>query len=255
VLVPPPERLLEIYDLAQIQAVLLRATRVEVKVSANDPAQFRTLFRTLKFHQLLFTIAPVAKGGYQIVMDGPFSLFDAVTRYGLKLAMALPAIMSCEAWSLTAEILWGKDRQRMLFRQKGTAKTDGGSAPAPIETIGMLLDRWPALNSEWKVSASTRILDLPGVGLCVPDLEFSRNGGPPVYFELLGYWSRDAVWKRVELAEAGLPFAVVFGVSKGLRVSETVLGDESAAALYVFSKIPNARSLLERIERVAARAR
>lgn len=255
VLVPPADRLLEIYDLAQIQAVLLRATRVEVNVSTQDPAQFRSLFRTLKFHQLLFTIAPVAKGGYQIIMDGPFSMFDAVTRYGLKLAMALPAIMSCDVWSLTADILWGKERQAMRFRQKGTARAEGSAAPAPIETIGMLVDRWPALNSEWKVTPSTRILHLPGVGLCVPDLEFSRSGNPTVYFELLGHWSRDAVWKRVELAEAGLPFAVVFGVSKGLRVSEDVLGDETSAALYVFSKIPNARSLLERIERVAARAR
>jgi len=254
-LVPPPQRLLEIYDLAQIQAVLLRATRVEVNVSAADPAQFRSLFRTLKFHQILFTISPAAKGGYQIILDGPFSMFDAVTRYGLKLAMALPAIMSCDEWSLTAEILWGKARQPMRFRQKGTARQEGIAAPEPIETVGMLLERWPALNSQWKILASTRILDLPGVGLCVPDLEFSRTDGPPVYFELLGHWSRDAVWKRVELAEAGLPFAVVFGVIKGLRVSEAVLGEETASALYVFSKIPNARSLLERIERVAARAR
>jgi uncharacterized protein len=255
VMVPPPGRLLEIYDLAQIQAVLLRATRVVVNVAAADPSQFRTLFRTLKFHQLLFTIAPVAKGGYQITLDGPFSMFDAVTRYGLKLAMALPAIMSCDVWSFTAEVLWGKERELMRFRQKGNAKAEPSSTLEPVEAIKLLLERWPALNSEWTVQPCSRILDFPGVGLCVPDLEFCRADGTTVYFELLGYWSRDAVWKRVELAQAGLPFAVVFGVSRGLRVSESVLGDESSSCLYVFSKIPNARSLLERIERVAVRAR
>lgn len=254
VLVPAPERLLEIYELAQVQAVLLRAKRVVATVACQDPAQFRGLFRTLKFHQLLFTLTPVPAGGYQIALDGPFSMFDAGTRYGLKLALALPSIMACDAWSLTAEILWGRERKPLRFRLKGQSRSHEPTDLTLAEPVTQILERWPALQCAWKAAHTSRVLDLPGAGLCVPDLEFTHaTTGVTVYFELLGYWSRAAVWKRVELCEAGLPFPVVFGVSKSLRVSEEVLGDETAAALYVFAKIPNARSLLERIERVAAR--
>jgi predicted nuclease of restriction endonuclease-like RecB superfamily len=253
-LVPTPERLLELYDVAQVQAVLLRAKRVVAKVACRDPAQFRGLFRTLKFHQLLFTLTPVPAGGYQIAMDGPFSMFDAGTRYGLKLALALPSIMACDGWSLNADLLWGRERRPLRFRLKGQSHAHDDMTLAPAEPVTRILERWPTLQCAWKAMPSTRLLDLPGVGLCVPDLEFRHpTTGVTVYFELLGYWSRAAVWKRIELCEAGLPFPLVFGVSKSLRVSEEVLGDDTAAALYVFAKVPNARSLLERIERVAAR--
>ena len=32
--------------------------------------------------------------GYAIDIDGPFSLFEQTTKYGLRLALALPAIMA-----------------------------------------------------------------------------------------------------------------------------------------------------------------
>jgi predicted nuclease of restriction endonuclease-like RecB superfamily len=69
----------------------------------------------------------------------------------------------------------------------------------------------------------------------VPDLAFvHRETGEVIYLEVLGFWSRDAVWKRVELAKAGLREKIVFAVSSRLRVSEEVLDDDSPAALYVY---------------------
>ena len=70
---------------------------------------------------------------------------------------------------------------------------------------------------------------------------------------MLGYWSRAAVWRRVELAEAGLPEPIVFGVNQRLRVSEEVLDKKVPAALYVFRGQPNAKTLLARVADVAKR--
>jgi hypothetical protein len=82
----------------------------------------------------------------------------------------------------------------------------------------------------------------------VPDLRFEHPKlEQPVYFELLGYWSRDAVWRRVELVERGLGARIVFGVSAKLRVSEEVLESEHGA-LYVFRGQPNARGLLKKLD-------
>ena len=62
----------------------------------------------------------------------------------------------------------------------------------------------------------------------------------------MGFWSRDAVWRRIELAQKGLPDPVIFAVCKHLRVSEAALPEQASAALYVYAHKLSARALLER---------
>lgn len=76
--------------------------------------------------------------------------------------------------------------------------------------------------------------------------------GARVHFELCGYWSRDAVWRRVDLVRAGLPHKILFAVSKGLRVGEAVLDEIPTAALYVFARVINAKEVLARVEQLAS---
>jgi hypothetical protein len=107
------------------------------------------------------------------------------------------------------------------------------------------------LGSPWRVERDPAVLDLPGVGLCVPDLAFeTERAGRTirVYFELLGFWSREAVWRRVDLVRAGLPHRILFAVSRDLRVSEDVLPEAASGALYVFTRTPSARAVLNRLE-------
>jgi hypothetical protein len=75
-----------------------------------------------------------------------------------------------------------------------------------------------------------------------------------VYLEVLGYWSRDAVWKRVELVEKGLGERIVFAVGQHLRVSEAALDGGLPGALYVYKRTMIARAVLERVDALAAGA-
>jgi predicted nuclease of restriction endonuclease-like RecB superfamily len=90
------------------------------------------------------------------------------------------------------------------------------------------------------------------VGVIVPDLVLKR-GRDRVFVELLGFWSRDAVWKRVELVEAGLSERVVFCASERLRVREAVL-DDDRASLYVWKGVPQPKKVLDRALRWLGRA-
>ena len=119
-------QLVAAYELAQPQAVLLRATRIVVEVHSAIPGAYRTLFRKLKFLRLLCAIAPTAKGGYRIEIDGPFALFESSTRYGLALALALPAIRELDRWSLVADLRWGTARTplRCHLDGRGPARAD-----------------------------------------------------------------------------------------------------------------------------------
>jgi uncharacterized protein len=253
------------YEQAQAQAVLLRAVKVTVDVRCASSAGLRGLFRRLKFLRLLHTIERSGEG-HRIVIDGPFSLFESVTKYGLQLALVLPALEPCDAWHLEADLRWGKERAPLLFRLSGGASPGALEPPPLAHEVQALMRTFRALDTSWKVRANGAILELPGIGLTVPDLVFERgvdraygsasdagrNGRQQVYLEVMGYWSRAAVWKRVELVQAGLGERILFAVSSRLRVSEDVLDGDLPGALYVYKQAMSARAIADRLERVAA---
>jgi predicted nuclease of restriction endonuclease-like RecB superfamily len=244
------EQLIDGYDLAQKQAVLLRAVDLIADVRCRDAYAYRELFRKLKFFRLMHRIEPRADGGYRLFIDGPFTLFSASTKYGLSLALALPALLGCDEHRIRANLRWGKERTPLTFALEGRARAAAGGEPARLpDEVEAFLSRFQALGSAWQASVCSDILELPGHGLCVPDLRFvQRETGEVAYLEVLGYWSRDAVFRRVELVTAGLSQRVLFAVSARLRVSEAVLGEELPGRLYVYKGALSAKEVLRRLE-------
>ncbi|HSO35639.1 MAG TPA: DUF790 family protein [Labilithrix sp.] len=250
------------YELGRAQAGLLRAVRVRCDVKAGSPLAIRAFFAWLKFQKLLFTTERGAEGGFTVTIDGPFSMFESVTKYGLRLALVLPALRTLDSWSLEADIRWGKERTALRFcmsSAEGGARAAVASAAIaePLsDDARALLDGLQALpKSRWKAEIAATLLDRPGLGVCIPDLVLRREGSSePIYVEVLGFWSRDAVWRRVELAQQGLDARIVFCASSRLRVSPEVIGESAPAALYVYKGKPSARALVEHVERIATAA-
>ena len=244
--------LLERYELGQVQAVLLRAVDVVADVFFHSPLGYRQLFNKLKFRRLLYQIETLERG-YRVRLDGPFSLFESVTKYGMQLALVFPALLECDELSLTASLRWGKARRPVVFRLTHRGSSQDYPAPALTDEVERLKDQLSERARGWRITTSQDVLDLPGVGVCVPDLVFEKRD-TRVYLEVLGYWSRDAVWRRVEMAERGLRGAkVLFAVSSRLRVSEEVLADSESAALYVFKGVMSPVQVLDRVEALAGR--
>jgi predicted nuclease of restriction endonuclease-like RecB superfamily len=252
-----PHTLVAAYERAQAQAVLLRAVQVRVDVHCASAHALRALFRRLKFLRLLHSVSRRGED-HHIVIDGPFSLFESVTKYGLSLALVLPALEGCDRWRLEADIRWGKERTPLVFRLAGeTSSPADGSVTEALrlpDDVEALVRSFRALETPWSVSPNRRILELPGIGLSIPDLVFDRQrpdgSCDRVYLEVMGYWSRAAVWKRVELVRAGLAERVLFAVSAKLRVSEDVLDEDLPSALYVYKQTMSARTVSERLERL-----
>lgn len=249
--VTAPE-LVEAWELGQAQAVLLTAVRVTCTLQSSSPGLVRAFFSKLKFHQLLFA-AERTDDGWKIAIDGPYSMFDAVTKYGLRLALVLNALRPLERWTLDADVRWGKAREPLTFHL--ASREERGSheeEPLLSDEVRELL---AGIKGEWKAKPANVILDVPGLGVCIPDLELKRKGSKKaVFVEVLGYWSRDAVWKRVELAESGaLGERVIFAVSSRLRVSEEVLDANAPASLYVYKGKMSPRALLAHAELLAQR--
>ncbi len=248
------EALVHSYELAQQQAVLLRAVRVELELVCRDAESYRQFFRKLKFRRLLYRMER-ASAGYRIVVDGPLSLFQSVTKYGLQLALMLPVLQEAGTWRLAADVRWGKSNEIVRFELEGMAATGAASAALVPDDVAQLQRAFDELSGPWRASLADEILELPGVGLCVPDLVFHHeSSGQRVFLEVMGYWSRRAVWQRVELVQAGLAQPIVFAVSRRLRVSEEVLDADLPGQLYVYKGVMSARSILERLEALVSPA-
>jgi len=249
------ERLLEEYERGQVQALLLRAVKVTAVVRCRGADAYRQLFRKLKFRQLLHRIERLPDGRYRIEIDGPYSLFDSVSKYGLELALTLPALEACDELDLMALVQAREGGAPLRFHHRAVGRGSGAAEPLVREDVAELLSALDAPGEGIRAELADQILELPGLGLCVPDLAIRVGESmAPVYVELLGFWSRDSVWKRVELVERGLSDRIVFAVSSRLRVSEEVLDSHESAALYVYRGKINPRALLRSVLALAGAA-
>jgi predicted nuclease of restriction endonuclease-like RecB superfamily len=248
------EALVERYEHAQVQAVLLRAVRLVADLDC-PPTVARTLFHRLKFHRLLHRIELRDPNGYRLVIDGPYSVLGAVTKYGLELALMVPALRAADRAEIEAEVRWGTRARPVTFRHSLSGnRAHAGAAPSLNPEAQGLLEAFASLDTPWRAAAAGTVLELPGVGLVVPDLAFSHPDlEAPIFLEVLGYWSRAAVWRRVELVEAGFPHRLLFAVSSRLRVSEEVLDGSESAALYVFKGTLSARAVERKLDQLRRR--
>ena len=248
----PPDALIERYNLGLAQAALLRAARVVVHVSKDTPGAYRRLFRAARFHGLLYTVERTPDKGYIITLDGPFSLFDSVQKYGLRLAMFLPRVVGMRKWHVQAELLWGKDRKplRLEISPKDHLVSHSYDLPSSGPDLDAFCAAFTRLESEWSVGENEHIFAMPGEVVCIPDLVFvNRDTGEEVFLEAFGFWSRDAVWKRVEAVRKGFPARIILAIGKHLRVSEEVLDEDAAGELYVYRATMSPRAILERLRR------
>jgi hypothetical protein len=207
----------------QHQAVLLRAVRLQARVFCAAPAPTARFFATLKFHRLLYSIAKLDRGGLRHPYRRPLQLVRAddevwraicaglachhgMRRLGSQRRATLGQGSSSLALPRAWPILRAARRRRTVFgRSHGTFAHGVGPARLPI---GM--SPWP-----------TRFSICPASACAFPTwCSSSEKRRRSVFLEVLGFWSRDAVWKRIELAQAGLPHPIVFAVSRHLRVSE-----------------------------------
>src|SRR5204863_234995 len=83
-----------------------RSTGVQVTIRHEPPQRYRQLLRLVKFHRLVCDVEPLAGEAYCLRLDGPLSLFSATQKYGLQLALFLPAILQCKDFELRAELRW-----------------------------------------------------------------------------------------------------------------------------------------------------
>jgi predicted nuclease of restriction endonuclease-like RecB superfamily len=188
-----PERLLRRYNVALAQSVLLRAVGVTVDVRREPVPKLRRLLRLIKFHRLVCDVEPTGPASYRLKLDGPLSLFTATQKYGLQLAMFLPAVLSCGDWELRADLRWGPQRKPKVFT---LSPADGLESHLPDHgtyvppELAMFAEQFRKKVTDWRLHDETAILPL-GPAFWVPDFRLEHVAtGRSVYLEVLGFWRK-----------------------------------------------------------------
>jgi predicted nuclease of restriction endonuclease-like RecB superfamily len=247
-----PEQLLNRYNVALAQAVVLRSTAMEVRVWGESPSRFRQLFRAVKFHRLICTIRETPGNSYTLKLDGPLSLFSATQKYGLQLALFLPTLLHCKAFDLNAEVRWGAERKQKVF---ALSATDGLRPYTPDfgtytpKEFDIFVETFRSTVREWELSVEPNPVSLDD-GLWVPDFKLTHAAtGREVFVEVFGFWRKTDIESHHRRLKRQLPGQFVLVVSEQLRTDEdadATFGDE----VYRYKRTPSAEAVAKAAAKV-----
>lgn len=186
-----PADLLSIYNVAQTQSVLYRATRVRLDATED----FKTILRHAKLAGLMHRIQERRIGnthGYRFVFDGPQASLRETTRYGVRFAALLPKLLACGGWKLTAEILGPRKQKFRLDISPADGLRSVHAAPSDFDSaLEEDIDhRWHAAPvAGWAWHRESQLLAI-GQTVMTPDFTLvNEQSGEMIYVEVVGFWT------------------------------------------------------------------
>jgi uncharacterized protein len=235
------ERLLQRYNVALAQAVLLRSTGVRVQVRGEPPQRYRQLFRLVKFRRLICEVENTGPGAYRLSLDGPLSLFSATQKYGVQLAHFLPAVLLCRDFDLQAELRWGPQRRHKTFTlspRDGLVSHAADTGTYVPPEVAMFAELFRARAAGWALSDETDVRALGEGGFWVPDFRLVEKAtGRAVLLDILGFWRRSHVERHLERLRRHAREPFLLAVSDQLHVEEADL-EGLPGVVYRFRQMP-----------------
>jgi predicted nuclease of restriction endonuclease-like RecB superfamily len=250
------ERLLQRYNVALAQAVLLRSTGVTVNVRGEPPQRYRQLFRQVKFHRLVCEAEATGPGACCLRLDGPLSLFTSTQKYGLQLALFLPSLLQCRDFDLHADLRWGPQRKPKVFTLSArdglvSDRPDTGMYVPP--ELAMFVELFRGKVEGWMISQEVDVQQL-GSGFWVPDFRLEHKvSGRTVLMEVLGFWRRSSVERHLERLRAHAREPFLLAVSDQLRIDDAEL-EGLPGAVYRFRQMPLADEVARLAEAILKQA-
>jgi hypothetical protein len=239
---PTPEALIHRYNLSQVQGVFYRASHVRIDAHRNDPGEYKLLFRYLKLFQLMTYIEGDADHGFTLTIDGPASLFQSSTRYGLALAKMLPALLHVTKWSLTAQ-LQRKDAYSGTVRQgRFTLEADCGlvSHYPPGKVYDSMLEqgfveRWSKTKTDWRLEREVDLVPIPG-SVMIPDFRLVHPDGRSFLLEIVGYWRPEYLQKKFAQVKKAGRDDLILAISERLNLEKAGVKFQDTPAQIVWFK-------------------
>jgi hypothetical protein len=233
-----PEDLLDRYNLAQAQALLYKCVEMKIRTAPLDSANYRAIFGWIKHFGLIHSVRGNAANGYEITLTGAASLFHRSQKYGIRMAVFLPALLLCAGWKMSAEIA---HREGNVFYELSSEQTELSSCyfdepPYKNPDIERLKKSWEKSESGWRLEENREVVDL-GKTAFIPDLVLISPENEKIYLDVLGFWTPKSLKKRLEEFRAAGFHKFIFAASHELRGSREEPLWESENVLFYKTKI------------------
>jgi len=197
--IAPPD-LLDRYNLAQAQALLYRCVEMKIRVAPSDAANYRAIFGSIKRFGLIHLVQGNAADGYEITLTGAASLFNRSQKYGIRMAVFLPALLLCKDWKMSAEV--SQKEKGNAFYELSSGQIELKSCyfdePEYANPVFQKLKKdWEKSAASWRLEENKGIVDL-GKTAFVPDFVLIAPDGGKIYLDVLGFWTPKSLQKRLE---------------------------------------------------------
>ena len=247
---PTVEWLLQRYNVALAQALLYRCIQMKLSVFRNIPSRYKQLFKFIKFYQLMHTIQGDLDSGYEILLDGPVSMFRMSQKYGLQLAVFLPALLLCTRWKMEAEIVQADGARRFfpLDESSGLVSHYRDSTMYDSLLERTFAERFGEIDSGWRIEREVAIINLKET-VFIPDFAFRHQDGRTALMEIVGFWRPDYLEKKIMKLKRSGRNDMVVAVSADLNVGEEDF-KEVPGSVFFFKKRINPKEVVARLEQV-----
>ena len=252
---PEPAWLLQRYNVALAQALLYRCVRMKLSVFRNIPSRYKQLFKFIKFYQLMHAIEGDLDSGYEILLDGPVSMFRLSQKYGLKLAVFLPALLLCTRWKMEAEIVTtdGEHRYFPLDESSNLVSHYRDSTMYDSLLEKTFAERFHAIESGWDIEREVAIINLKET-VFIPDFAFRHADGRTALMEIVGYWRPEYLKKKLMKLRRSGREDMVIAVSANLNVGQDDFTDIPGSVFFFKNRI-NPQEVIARLEQIGRDAR
>ena len=223
---PSPEALLHRYNLSQVQGLFYRAHRVVIQAYRNDPGEYKLLFRYIKLFRLMAYIEGEADLGFTLTLDGPTSLFQASTRYGLDLAKMIPALLNVTRWQLLAELnikdSFTKETRSIGYELDSDCKlVSHYKKGTPFDSLveESFHKSWQSAKTDWKLEREVDLIPIPG-SVMIPDFRLVHPDGRVYLLEIIGYWRKDYLRKKFAQIRKANRSDLILAISERLNLEK-----------------------------------
>jgi hypothetical protein len=239
---PTPDALLHRYNLSQVQGIFYKATHIQINAHRNDPGEYKLLFRYLKLFGLMAYIEGDADHGFTITIDGPASLFNTSTRYGLDIAKLIPALLHVTRWSLKADLIirdtytnTQKNRRFSLDSETGLVSHYPPGKPYDSMLEASFAERWHTLKSEWRLEREVDLIPIPG-SVMIPDFRLVHPDGRSFLLEIVGYWRPEYLRKKFSQVRQSGCDNLILAVSERLNLEKAGIKVDNTPAHVIWFK-------------------
>jgi hypothetical protein len=237
---------LEAYNLALVQGLLLRSEHVTVEVREH----VRAVVRFAKLAGLLCTYA-VGERGTRLDVSGPLSVLRHTTKYGVALASFFPAVVATAGFRLEARcVLKGEPVVVRIDSGDRVARTHKLPRDADSAVERALARDVRRLGTGWALVREADTITMGGRAF-FPDFTLRHPDGFVVLVEVVGFYTPEYLRTKLDALRAAAPRPLIVCIDETLACDD---GDVPGTVLR-FKKRMDAAVLIAEADRLHHLAR